>query len=130
MRNAMQSTAKQFHANNKLHTITCIIPFNLPCRYSYAVVACMQMSRTHNLIHHLIYQRGKVINDLDMFGIQVCRLGKSIGQGRIIKLDTADILVFLLGHYSWIDGGAELRQRQRPRAAGAAAKRLGVESSG
>lgn len=92
----------------------------------YANNDAHNMLLTHNLIHHLIYQRGKVINDLDMFGIQVGRLGKSIGQGRIIKLDTANILVFLLGHYGWIDGGAELRQR--PTAA--AAQRLGVEGSG
>ena len=65
--------------------------------------AVQTINQTHNLIDHPIDHGSKVLDHLDVLGVQVRRLGKALDQFLIGKVDAAYILVFLLGHDCRID---------------------------
>ena len=62
---------------------------------------------TYNFIHHLVDQRGEVLDDLDVLGIQVVRPRQPVGEGAVVEVHAAYVLVLLLRDGGRVDRGGE-----------------------
>ena len=69
------------------------------------------LTSTYHIVHHGPSDGGKVLDNFNVLGIEELGPRQALIETLIVKVDAANVLVFLLGNHGWVDCGTEGRAR-------------------